>query len=396
MAFKNGKGINKLRVIAAALAVFAVLGFTGCDKGGDDSSSESSNTSGTDEQTKVHKVGYIFRDDVSKGGFAAQMCEQRERASNRSGVETCYIDNVTLTDFEAAVKTLAEAGCTDIVSCSSAYANVVQSVAKNYLELNFISFGALNGSVNVSAYSESPYQGAYAAGLAANFNSVKKKIGVVADLGLPAPVAVANAVRLGSLVDPDGGSEVYAAGIEGDSRIEEAIDALIEKGVDVIVCYTESNHSAEYCQKKGIKFIGCLDYSENEAEYSNMLMYFYCKRDSYFLSNLKSMKLDTVLEDSYIGDMSNGVVRISPALKPCKEGTQNLLDTLQSYITSGKAVVFKGPLKDNAGNVKYLETDEMTDLEINNMNWYVQGTEPIGTFRIPQTEIKPNSFEIKY
>ena len=398
MTSKGSKKSKWMRFLAVALSLMMTLGFTGCDKGSEDdsSSSESSEVSGVeDEQLEVHKVGYIFREHVSNGGFAAQLCEQRLRASNRSSVETCYIDGVTLTDFEDAVKKLAAAGCTDIVSCSPAYANVLNSVAKSYMDLDFISFGSLNDTINVSAYTEAPYQGAYIAGLAADFNSKAKKIGVVADPSLPNTVAVVNAVELGSEVNQDGGSHVYAAGAEADDEIETAIDALIDKGCDVIVCYTNSEHSADYCEKKGIKYIGCLDYSEHEKEYPHMLMYFYCQRDNYFLAQFKSMKLGTWGTDIYVGDMSNSVVNVSSALDAADDGTEKLINAIVPYFTSGAALVFRGPLKDINGNVKYLETDILTDEEIAAMNWFVQNVESIGDFREPNVNISSGNLDIK-
>ena len=382
--------------LSAVLSLTITLGFTGCGNSEEESSSESSDGSEVDEEPiEVHKVGYIFREKVADGGFAAQICEQRERASNRASVETCYIDGVTLTDFEEAVKTLSEAGCTDIVSCSTAYTNVLNAVAKNYMDLNFISFGALNDGINVSAYSETPYQGAYVAGLVANFNSNTKKIGVVADPGLTNAVAVVNAVELGSEMDQDGGATVYAAGAEANRDIEKAIDALIDKGCDVIVCYTESNHSADYCEKKGVKFIGCLDYSGRESEYTKMLMYFYCQRDSYFLAQFKSMKMGTWGTTAYIGDMSNSVVNVSPAMDIANDGSQELIDAIVPYLTSGAALVFRGPLKDNDDNIRYLETEIMTDAEISAMTWFVKNAESLGDFREPNITINPSDLEIK-
>ena len=384
--------------LSAVLSLTMTLGFTGCSNGtGDESSSESSDVSGGEEDPiEYHKVGYIFREKVSGGGFAAQICEQRERASNRSSMETCYIDGVTLTDFEEAVKTLSEAGCTDIVSCSPAYANILRTVAKNYMDLNFISFGAITDGINISAYSEAMYQGAYVAGLVAEFNSNAKKIGVVADPALSNMVAVVNAVELGSQINQDGGATVYVAGAEENDDIEKAIDALIGKGCDVIVCYTESNHSAEYCEKKGVEFIGCLDYSERENEYSKMLMYFYCQRDSYFLAQFKSMKMGMWTTQEYIGDMSNSIVNVSSALKEASDGSQELIEALVPYITSGAALVFRGPLKDTNDNFKYLENEILTDAEIAAMNWYVHGVEAVGDFREPNTTIAPSNLEIKY
>lgn len=383
--------------LAAALSLTMTLGFTGCSNGTEnESSSESSDVSGDgDEEIEVHKVGYIFRENVSDFGFASQICEQRERASNRSSVETCYIDGVTITDFEDAVKKLSEAGCTDIVSCSPAYTNMLNAVARNYMDLDFISFGALTDGINVSAYSEATYQGAYVAGLVAEFNSKAKKIGVVADPALSNVVAVINAVELGSQINQDGGATVYAAGAEEKRDIEKAVDALINKGCDVIICYTELGYSADYCEKKGVPFIGCLDYSDREMEYSNMLMYFYCQRDSYFLAQFKEMKMGSWSTSEYIGDMSNSIVNVSSALDAADEGSQALIEALVPYITSGAALVFRGPLKDSNGNYKYIATDILTDAEIAAMNWYVEGVESIGDFREPSTTIEPSNLDIK-
>lgn len=392
----NFEKFKRVKLLAAALSVTMLLGFTGCSNGTEDeSSSESSETSDVEANIAVHKVGYIFRESVSGGGFAAQMCEQRERASNRSSVETCYIDKVTLSDLEGAVKALSEAGCTDIVTCSATYANIATTVAKKYLDLNFICYGALYDGLNISAYSEAMYQGAYVGGLVAEFNSKAKKIGVVVDTALPNAVAVANAVKLGSDLNQDGGAEVFAASAEKDNEIEKAIDALLENRCDVIVCYTNSPHSADYCERKGVKFVGCLDHSSEENKYSNMLMYYYARRDSYFLAQFKSMKMDTLENTEYIGDMSNGIIKVSQAQDVALDGTQKLIDALVPFLTNGKAVVFKGPLKDTQGNVKYLEADRMTDLEIAEMDWYVQGVKAAGNFREPQTNIENNQFEIK-
>lgn len=393
------KKIKWLRAIAAALALVMTLGFTACDKGEGESSSESSNTSGDAEPAVVRKVGYIFRESADELTFAGQICEQRERASNRSSVDTCYIDNVPLSQFEDAVAALSEEGCTDIVACSPTYLNVVNSsVAKKYMDLDFICFGDLTDSRNISAYSEAPYQGAYVAGLVASFNSKTKKIGVVADSALPGAYPVINAVRLGTLVVNDGGAEVYVAGAEKNSEIEEAINALLDNDCDVIICYTNSGHSADYCQKKGVKFIGNLDYSEYDVEhdYSKMLMYFYCRRDDFFLAQFKAMKLDTWTPDVFIGEMSNNVVNVSSALSEAANGSQHLIDALVPRLTTGSAKVFKGPLKDTNGSTRYLETDVMTDKQIDAMDWYVQGVKRAGNFRQMVPDPPKSSLEIKY
>lgn len=394
----TSKKIKWLRTIAAALALAMTLGFAGCSGGTGDESSESSDVSGDDEQENVRKVGYIFREGATELSFTGQIREQRERASNRSSMETCYIENVPLSQFEEAVEALAAEGCTDIVACSPTYLNVVNSsVAKKYMNLNFICFGDLTDGYNISAYSENLYQGAYVAGLVASYNSKTKKIGVVADSALPGTIPVINAVQLGTEMVNDGGAEVYIAGAEKDSEIEEAINALLENECDVIVCYTNSGHSADYCQRKGVKFIGNLDYSEYDVEtdYSNMLMYFYCRRDDYFLAQFKAMKLDTWSPDVFIGEMGNNVINVSNALSAADDGSQHLIDAIVPHLTNGSAKVFKGPLKDTDGNTRYLERETMTAKQIDAMNWYVLGVRKAGNFRRMVSDLPKSTLEIK-
>lgn len=386
----------KIKFLSILLAAALAFGLTGCSKETNDSSdsSDSDSVSGEEIQTVYHKVGYIFNKPVNSGSFTEQISNQRINASNRSSVDTCYIDNVSITDFENAVEQLVSAGCTDIVSTSIVYVNMLKSVSSKYLNINFISFGSTNNSPNVSAYTENAFEGAYVGGVVAAYNSAKRNIGIVIDPDLPYAVATVNAAALGAKIvysDPS----VYAAAATRDNEIESAIDALIAANCDVIICNTNSRHSEDYCQSKGIKFIGNLDFSDSESNYSNMIMYYYCNRDSYFLSQFKQMKLDTWLPDSYKGTMSNGIVNVSEALSAAKEDTQKIIDTLAPKLSSDSVDIFSGELHDNEGTVRTLQTDIMSDMEVYNMKWYVDSVEVIGNYCEPQTELQPNNFEIK-
>lgn len=387
-----------LKRAAVLLALCMTIGLAGCNRETEDSSSESSDTTSEVEVTP-HKVGYIFHDSADKNGFSGQMSMQRFKASNRSNMETCYINNVSITDFEKAVKALvSDGGCTEIVSGSAIFANMLDSVSNKYMNINFINFGSTSSPANVSSYTEAPYQGAFVAGMVAAFNSDAQKIGIVADTDMLCPTAVINASARGmQLVFSD--ATLYSATATHDKEIENAIDELIKKGSDVIICYTESPHSVEYCEQKGIKYIGSLDYKGEEDKYPNMLMYFCSRRDSYFLAQFKQMQLDTWMPDGYMGTMSNGIITVSealPAVDPkTQQESQKLIDTLVPKLVSGDALVFDGEIKDTAGNIKYMQAETMSDAQIMTMDWYVLGVEHLGSFREVQTELPPNNFEIK-
>lgn len=385
-----------LKGISAALALCITIGLTGC--GGETSSeSASSDSSGSEEETVPAKVGFIFHDKADDGGVTGQFNSQRQKASRRCDVETVYIEDVAVQDFESAVKALVSDGCTEIVSCSPTFTNVLSSISGRYMNVNFINYGAASmGTANVFCYTETAYQGAYVAGIAAAYNSKSQKVGLVADPELLYTYATTNAAALGVRMVFANGT-LCVAGATEDSEIKQAVDALLSEGCDVIISYTESPYTGDYCEQKGVKFIGNIDYSGVEDKYKNMLMYFYAKRDSLFVSQFKQLKMDTWEPDVYKGSMSNGIICVSQA-QPCAESedkrTQDIIDEIVPLLTSGKAYIFSGELRDTLGNVRYMQTDTMTEAQIYSMDWYVLGVEPIGNFRKMQSGT-PNTFEIK-
>ena len=101
--------------IAALLAVCTALGAAGCNDSAETSvaTGEATAEAVTSEPVKeTTKVGYIFNGSADSGGTTEEINFHRLKAVSHSDLFTEYIDNVTITDFEEAVKTLAEDGCT--------------------------------------------------------------------------------------------------------------------------------------------------------------------------------------------------------------------------------------------------------------------------------------------
>ena len=57
----------------------------------------------------------------------------------------------------------------------------------------------------------------------------------------------------------------------------------------------------------------------------------------------------------------------------CAEGTQEKVDVARDSIIDGSFDPFTGPLYDQNGELKVEDGVKMTDDEIWNMNWFVQG-----------------------
>lgn len=391
----NLKFSKWIKVAAAFLALFTLICFTGCDDG-EDVDPSSSDTSQADEPTNYHKVGFIFSESADDFNFSSMINDQRILASNRCNMDTCYIENVTISEYENAVKMLADAGCTDIVSCSANFTNVARIMAAKYLNLNFINYGATTGTANCMAYTEQPYQGAYIAGMAAGYNTISRNVGILIDSDLLYDTAVANAITLGvQWVYKN--STTYVAEAHADNDIESAIQALLNNGCDVIVTYTVSAHAEEYCQQKNVMFVGNHDFSGREDEFSKMIMYYYCKRDSYFVAKFKQMQFDQWSTENYIGTMGNGIVTVSNALNG-RANLQKIIDAIKISVSTGEAYIFdgkRGELIDNNNIVKCLQSSILSENEIYGMDWYIMGSKYIGTYRKPHASTPEYTLTVK-
>lgn len=385
-----------LKRTAAILALCLAIGsVSGCDggEGAESGTAETSDTAeGTQEAKVVYKIGYIFEGDCNGTGLAAQLNNQRMSALSHSNVESVYIDNVNITDFEKAVEMLVNDGCTHIVAASPIYNHSVTALATRYMNIRFVNFGSTQRGVNVFAYTDNSFEPACAVGLAAAFNSKSEKIGVVTDPFLSYDVAVTNAVALGTQFVYENAETIVATATR-PAEIREAVDTLIRMGCDVIISYTASGETAEYCEQRGVKFVGNFDYSGRESDYEHMIMYFYTDRSSFFLSQNKSIALETWNPDAYIGTLANGVLNVSAALDAADDGTQDIVDALIPKIANGSYYIFSGELKDNNGNVRISQGREMVYSDIYSMSWYVDGVNSeLETF--VQTVLHPETSEL--
>lgn len=387
-----------LKRISAMLALCMMLGcLAGCN--GDESQQSDTETEeiGTSEveEEEIVKVGYIFMGDCDDPSSAMDANNQRLAASTHTDVKSVYIENVNITDFPQAVDELVKAGCKYIVSTSSRYANILSEVAGKNMDVNFISYGERVRTVNVYAYTDQMYEGAYVAGMAAAYNSTSEKIGIVVDPQLVYPTATVNAAALGTRLVYSNATLYTAYAVE-DGEIHKAVDALKAKGCDVIISYTESTETVEYCEQQGIKVIGNHDYSSTANDYENLLMYFYPDHDSFYLAQFKQMDLETWEPDNYVGTLANSVVAVSEALPSAKDGTQDIMDALIPKIATGEGYIFSGELKNTSGNIIIQQSKIMEPAEVYTMDWFVLGVDAgLDTFIQQKTELEINDFEIK-
>ena len=93
------------------------------------------------EEEKVWKVGFLYNGKVEDGSTAKIFENARAQVQRTLALDTCYMENVLVSDIPAAVYALEQDGCNIIVSCSPRFAKSIEKEAKSASDTYFINSG---------------------------------------------------------------------------------------------------------------------------------------------------------------------------------------------------------------------------------------------------------------
>lgn len=348
------------------------------------------------EEEKIWRVGFLYNGDVDNGSTAKIFENTRAQLKRTLAVETCYIDDVLVSDIPAAVYELRENGCDIIVSCSPRFASSIEKEAKSASDTYFISFGGTSSSSNLSGLCGELYQTANVCGIAGAYNTQTNVLGVVADPGCYNAYAVIDSYVLGAKEIWGTQTDVRLNWVWSDNteKIEAAIDDLVSQGSDVIMCYTENDYAPEYAASKGVKVIAnSCDLPELIPD--NYLTGFYFNPSTFIIDTVRSIKADVFVSSVHSGGIAAGTARLVQISGNCAEGTETIATHLYEYIKSGKAYVFTGEIKDRDGKVMIKKGQQMQSSGIIDVDWLIQGITSVGDFTTINYEPTPSELIIK-
>ncbi len=377
---KAKKLFRFIKLTAAALA--AAITFTACSQGGDTSSGSESSV--PEEPYTTAKVGYIYDRTVARDNITYMFEKSRHDLETALEIETCYVENVAVSQLEDAVKALKNEGCTIIVTASHIFANSVYSYAKNDKDMYFLSYGGNATLSNLTTFSPKLYQPAFVCGTVAAWNSSSHAIGVVADHHMFSAIGVIDAFILGTqqIYKPDE-TNVKVMYASTPEQTQQAVAALDAEGCDVIFSYQSDDHCMYYCDMLGIKSIGFT----NDIDYSAPkygLTGYYLNWATFITDTIRTCLNDNYLPESYVGGINEAFVKMTPYSANCKKETITIADTLYNYVKRGNAKIFEGEIRNMDGIPKVGAGAVLTDREIFSLDYLVYGvtsltdlTEPV-------------------
>ena len=326
------------------------------------------------EEETVYKVGFIYNNSVEDGSTSAIFENSRDQLEKALAVETCYIENVLVSEIPAAVRELQDAGCNIIVSCSARFANSIDKEAKSSPDTYYISFGGETSGSNISCFGGELYQTANVCGIAAAYNTDTNILGIIADPSSYNVYGVVDAYVLGA-------KEIWGAQTDArlnwvwsdnEAKIEEAINDLVSQGSDIIMCYTENDYAAEYCEEIGVKVISnsC---NLPEIAPNQYLTGFFFNASTFVVDTVRAIKAENFVSSVHTGGIAAGTARLVDFSGNCKDGTETIASKLYDYTKNGKAHAFTGEIKNRDYKVMVEKGQQLSFKSIKEIDWLVLG-----------------------
>lgn len=346
-------------------AVFAA----GCGGGGDAAKDQ--------EKQEEFKVGFVYIGSPGDGGFTYSHDQGRKYLEEQLPNVKCEtIENVAEADAAQAITQLAESGCKVIFTTSFGYMDPTIEVAEKYPDIVFLHCSGYKTADNVGTYFGRMYQARYLTGIVAGEMTKSNLIGYVAAFPIPEVVRGIDAFTLGvRSVNPEANVKVVWTNTWFDPAAEkEAANALLDAGADIIAQHQDTSGPQAAAEEAGKYSIGYNSDMSSLAPKA-VLTSAVWNWGPYYVKAVKSVEEGTWKSGRYWGPMSDGVVDIAPYGDMVPDSVKAKVDEAKKTILKGEWDVFNGPIKDQKGNVKVKEGEKLTDKEMENIDWFVEGVQ---------------------
>ncbi|WP_029523824.1 BMP family ABC transporter substrate-binding protein [Polaromonas glacialis] len=325
------------------------------------------------------KIGFVYVAPVTEAGWVRQHDEARKavEAALGSQVQTTHVDNVAEgADAERVIRDLASQGHRLIFTPSFGYMEPTLKVAKDFPDVKFESITGYKTAPNVAVANARYYEGRYLAGIAAG--RLAGSAGYVAGFAIPEVIQGINAFTLGMRsVNPQATVKVVWLGAWFDPpREREAAMALFNQGVEVIAFHTGSTAVMSAAQERGKLAIAYHSDMRKVAPDAQLLAITHQWGD-YYTGRAKAVLDGRWKSAALWGGVKEGMIRVdSFGPKVPKQVADEVL-ARQRDIAAGRLHPFKarGALLDNEGREVLAAGRALSDEQILNMNFLVQGVQ---------------------
>jgi len=303
-------------------------------------------------------VGVIYvgpRDDYGYNQAQAQAAAEIKKLPGVTVIEQEKVPETT--DVQKTMGSMIEQdGATLLFPTSFGYFDPhMLKMAEKYPKVRFAHCGGLwtegKHPKNTGSYFGYIDECQYLNGVVAGHTSKSKKIGFIAAKPIPQVLRNINAFTLGARsVDPKITTQLV---ITGDWSLPvkeaEAANSMIDQGVDVITCHVDSPKViVETAERRNIFVCG---YHANQAALApkGYLTGAEWNWITPYTLHVKDAMAGKPLVNFLRGGLKEGFVKPSAYGNVVSDPARKAADGIKAQMVKGDYVIFKGPIKDNAG-----------------------------------------------
>lgn len=318
-------------------------------------------------------VAFVYNSSPAQPGWNWTHDQGRLMLERELGSATTYVVDQNPA-AEAVIRQLAQRGYDLVVTTSFEYMNPTVNVASEFPNTWFVNIGGQRVAANVSAVNGRMYQPSYLAGIVAGSMTQTNRIGYVVNFPIPETYRNVNAFTLGARsVNP--AARVFVLVIFSfydPPREREAAQMLLDLGADVLASNGGTSQPQQAARERGALSIGH-DYDMAAYLGNTVLTSVVWNWGVKYVDIARKIAEGRYASENYWGRMADRVVDLTPMSSRVPPAVASHVQSERNRIMSGANQVFVGPLYDTFGNLCVPDGQVMTDQQLLNMNWFVQG-----------------------
>ena len=320
------------------------------------------------------KVGFVYIGSVTDHGYTEAQ-DQSRLALADMGIETLYKENVPEnSDCEKAIRDLIDAGCNVIYTTSFGFMDSTINVAKEFPNIKFGHCSGFKTAENVSTYFGKMYEARYLAGIVAGLKTKTNKIGYVAAFPISECIRGINGFARGvQSVNPDAVVDVVWTNTWYDpTKEKQGALELLNRGCDIIEQHQDTTAPQVAAEEKGAFALGYNVATPDAAPkaYLTAPVFHWA---TFVKDDIEQILAGTWTSRKYWEGLSANMVDLAPLSDLVAEGTAEKVAEARAAIENGSLKIFEGPILDQNGVEKVPAGTVMTDDEVWNMTWFVNG-----------------------
>ncbi len=328
------------------------------------------------------KVGFVYVTPVLPAGWTRQHDEGRiamEKALPGQVKSTVVADVPEGADAERVIRDLAASGHQLIFTTSFGYMEPTLRVAQDFPATKFENLTGYKTTPNVAVANARYYEGRYLSGIAAARMSKTGVAGYVAGMPIPEVIQGINAFTLGMRsVNPQAQVKVVWINTWFDPpREREAAITLFDQGVDVMAFHTASTAIMQAAQERGKLAVAYHSDMRGVGPDAQIVAATH-QWGAYYTQRAKAVLAGSWKSGNIWGGVREGMIRMEGFGSKVPAAVQQEVLARQKDMAAGKIVPFaagKQPITDNQGKQRIAAGQSLTDAQILEMNWLVQGVQ---------------------